>query len=584
MRRSFTRSGQAAATAVLAAAALTVVSSPAFAGPARTAATPGATAVPNGGFHNELLKKRLGGENESAVEAPNLSALCRSFIGKPNPYRDPTPNVDQIVGDTVVTAGTQTGCSAAQNETTIAVNPNNPRNLVAGTNDYRVFNTRESRNDGSGWAYTTLDGGRTWANIQLPHLTFQTGASGPLAYMDSAGDPAIAIGPKNTVYYANLVFSREAHPGGQQEASGIAVSVSHNGGLSWDEPVIVQLDGVTPQGTYTPTYLFNDKEWIAADPVSGTVYVSWTRFTYDPATGAYLESPIVVSKSADFGRKWSKPTQVSPKSAGFTGGITSFDQGSSPQVGRDGTLYVAYEASVCATLACDTPADHDATVLATSRDGGRSFRNTDIGFNYDFPVNEDVGDATLTGENFRINSFPMTSYDRTSDKLWITWADDRNGKYDPATGASIKTNGDVFVVAYHHGDITETRTLGTASDEVFPAVAAHTNQVAVSYYTRAYDPKGIKLDYAYSTGRNDEIDHADIHRITTQGSDPSIQFVTTGQLSGKELQGAFIGDYTAIAMGSDLVVHPCWTDFRGRPGVTAPNQDAYTQAIPYRRG
>jgi hypothetical protein len=54
-------------------------------------------------------------------------------------------------------------------------------------------------------------------------------------------------------------------------------------------------------------------------------------------------------------------------------------------------------------------------------------------------------------------------------------------------------------------------------------------------------------------------------------------------VSGKELQGVFIGDYTAIAMGSDLVVHPCWTDFRGRPRVTAPNQDAYTQAIPYRR-
>ena len=64
--------------------------------------------------------------------------------------------MDQINGDQLVLAGTQLGCETAQNETTIAVNPSNPRNLVAGTNDYRVFNTREGRNDGSGYAYTTM--------------------------------------------------------------------------------------------------------------------------------------------------------------------------------------------------------------------------------------------------------------------------------------------------------------------------------------------------------------------------------------------------------------------------------------------
>jgi hypothetical protein len=58
-----------------------------------------------------------------------------------------------------------------------------------------------------------------------------------------------------------------------------------------------------------------------------------------------------------------------------------------------------------------------------------------------------------------------------------------------------------------------------------------------------------------------------------------VQFVGIGAVSGQVLQGLFIGDYTAVAMGSDLVFHPMWTDFRGQPGVTSPNQDAYTQAI-----
>ena len=143
-------------------------------------------------FPNSLLNNAGDpGDDDTAISlAPTLSALCQSLIGQLHNYRNPSPNVDQIRDDAVVLAGTQLGCDTAQNETTIAVNPFNPRNLVSGTNDYRVFNTREGRNDGSGFAYTTLDGGHTWKNVQLPHLTFQTGATGTLSDMDSAGDPA----------------------------------------------------------------------------------------------------------------------------------------------------------------------------------------------------------------------------------------------------------------------------------------------------------------------------------------------------------------------------------------------------------
>ncbi len=53
----------------------------------------------------------------------------------------------------------------------------------------------------------------------------------------------------------------------------------------------------------------------------------------------------------------------------------------------------------------------------------------------------------------------------------------------------------------------------------------------------------------------------------------------TQMITGKVLQGEFIGDYTAAAMGWDGVLHPCWTDLRGKPGVTSPNQDSYTQVV-----
>jgi hypothetical protein len=512
---------------------------------------------------NPLL---TGGEDEAASE-PNLSALCQSYLGAPNPYANPAPNVDAIVGDTVVAVGSQQGCNAAQNETTVAVNPANPHNVVAGSNDYRLFSSREGRNDSYGFAYTSMDSGSTWTNVQLPHLTYQTGATGALSDMDAAGDPAVAFGPNNTVYYANLVFSR------LNEASGITVSASHDGGLTWGEPSIVQVDGVDANGNPTSTDVFNDKEWIGVDPTSGAIYVTWTRFG---PTG----SPIVVSKSVDGGSSWSSFTSVTPA---FTpGGITPYDQGSFPLVGSDGAVYVAYEGAVCQDLTCSSSGDHDAIIVAKSTDGGATFANREVAVNYDFPTNEDVGRPALSGENFRVNSYPSLTLDPTNNRLYVAWADDRNGSYD-SSGQSLKTNGDVFVATSGNGVQWQAPIrLGSAQDEVFPAVAAYNGRVAVSYYTRAYDPTGIGLDVAMSSATGiGNLKKAPTARLTTQTSNPQIQFVGVGATSGNVLQGVFIGDYTAVAMGSDLVAHPVWTDFRGNPTLSGstPNQDVYTQAV-----
>jgi len=102
----------------------------------------------------------------------------------------------------------------------------------------------------------------------------------------------------------------------------------------------------------------------------------------------------------------------------------------------------------------------------------------------------------------------------------------------------------------------------------------------VSFYTRAYDPNGVGLDFAYVAGRGITATDTPIRRITTQTSDPRIQFPLIGQVSGQVLQGGFIGDYTGLAIGADFRIHPSWTDFRGNPGTTDPNQDVITQSIP----
>ena len=510
----------------------------------------------------------LGGDDGHAnagINDPHLPQLCQSYLGKPSPYTNPGPNVDEINGDPILKSGSWAGCGAPQNEPNVAVNPHNPKNLVGGSNDWDVFSSRDNKYDGAGMAYTTFDGGQTWTDVQLPHLTLQTSATGLLSAMDTPSDPSVAFGPHNAVYYANIDYSRTDDP------NAIVVSASRDGGLTWGEPSVVIADGVDATGHALPTDYFNDKDWIAVDQRTGAVYVTWTRWG---PTG----SPIVSSVSHDGGVTWSAPVTVSP--ANIAGEVTPFSQGSIPQVGPDGTLYVAYELAVCQTLNCDQPTDHDVIAVARSKDGGRTFTNVVAGPDDDFPPSPDLEWMGLTGENFGVNSFPSFAVDPQDGQMYLAWADDRNGQLD-ASGNSIQTNGDVFVISSGNGkDWSAPIRLGTSADDFFPAVAAYDGHVAMSFYTRAYDPNGIGLDVAYVAGGRGALKKNKVIRITTQSENPQVQFVELGAVTGNVLQGFFIGDYTAAALGSDGVFHPDWTDFRGKPGTTLPNQDIYTQAIP----
>ena len=532
--------------------------------------------------HNPRLKEILAGEDdEDEPEAPSLSAQCQKYIGQPNPYRPTGSNIDVINADNVASAGSMAGCYTAQNETTTATNPENPANIVVGANDYRVYNARESRNDSVSWAYTSMDGGHTWTDVMIPGTTWSTGAVGPLRAMDGSGDPTVSFGPNNTVYFGSIAFGRGAPAGnGTEPPTAIIVNVSHDGGLSWGRPHIIALTGADSHGNTTPTHVFNDKIWVGADPNSNHVYVTWTRFLDNP-DGSYKESPIVISVSADGGSTFSAYRRIDPPAGTSNPGLQPYSQGSNPQVGPDGTIYVAYESEYCRTAACDRPTDRDVTVVAKSTNHGRSFARSIVDTNYDFPFDPSVGDFVLTGEHFRLNSYPQLTIDPVTSELLVTWVDDRNGHYD-ADGNSIRTNGDNIVSSSMDG-ITWTRSVavGSAQDEIFGAVASNDGTAAVASYTRHFVPGGVKMDFAYwriNAVPGHAVSAGPLTRITTQSSDPRVQFIGISP-EGHVLQGVFIGDYAAVSMGADKVLHPAWTDFRGNPGVTTPNQDAYTDSI-----
>jgi len=538
---------------------------------AMTGASTAATTTHNWKFDPTINAPWATESDQTALDTPAAAAgLCRSApVNVPGAYAPlAASEVDAIVGDQVNNSGfSNFGCATPQNETTIAVNPTDKNNLVAGANDYRVCCDFTGLNDATGWAYYSFDGGKTWGNVQVPALTAETGSSAVFKKFDAAGDPALTFSPDGVAYYANIVFSRVSF------ASGVVVSVSRDGGKTWSDPNLVTF---VDAGNF-----FHDKEWIAAGS-GGRVVVTWTRFSLGPKGAGYKTSPIVSAVSKDFGKTWNN--QGSPVSDN----AHPFNQGSQVQYGPDGALYVAYEGA--------SPASgysQDAMVIARSTDDGATFQTKELARVYDdndcYPIY--AGRQTLSNMHFRLNSYPSMSVDPVSGVISLVWADQQNSGNCGSGGSSFSgtTSNQVKLIrgTWAGIDSAAVTTVTTGADKVFPSVASNNGNVVISYYTRDYgissaanvchwrtndagggniapSPSAVSvcMDYASKTwtaGGGFSLQR----RLSSESSNPFVQFAN----------GGFIGDYSQVAMGIDLSAHASWTDFRGNPGVTSPNQD-----------
>lgn len=124
--------------------------------------------------------------------------------------------------------------------------------IVAAFQVGRAFGGGASNN---GWA-TSTDGGETWTHGYLPGLTRFEGG-GPYG---RASDPTVAYSAKHDVW---MISSLGFSPGDD-----VVVSRSLDGGLNWEDPVLVTSGGGV------------DKNWTACDnwpnsPFFGNCYTEW---------------------------------------------------------------------------------------------------------------------------------------------------------------------------------------------------------------------------------------------------------------------------------------------------------------------
>jgi hypothetical protein len=493
---------------------------------------------------------------------------------------------------------------APQNETSIAVDPNNPDRIVASANDY-VSRTWSCDVDGTpcsalgeGYSgtYFSNNGGATWCcassgpndlGTLIPGVNHLGGG-----IYDAAGDPSVAFDSKGNVFYAGLGFDRTAAPNTVEVSKG---TFDGSGNLSWGDPTWIN-------PTTSPSVL-NDKEWIVVDSREGSqfqdrIYVSWTRFLFNARTGAYTQSPIAFVYSTDGGATFSTPVLVS--------GSVLYGQGSHVTVGPDGEVYIFWNGS---------------TRLA-SLDGEYMVKSTDGGVTWSKPSQvSTVSDILpLRDTAFRVNSYPMATVDPTTGDVYDVW--DAEVPNDGSTGSgtsgcaywlagtsavraschsavvySKSTNGGADwsppIAAFAQGNRTavgypvtnpDATTLdapaATPIEDVFPSAASGANgRVYIGAYRGATvspwqicdpahtppPPEGrINCEQLGNYINNTRLDYV-VADLTTETTNT----VSTWPINSRYgFGGGFFGDYTDMAVGSDGVFHALYTDTNDEQTVT----------------
>lgn len=238
---------------------------------------------------------------------------------------------------------------APDNEIAIAVDPEDPDHLLAGSNDYYYrFNNASGLRQAivpTGF-FTSFDGGATWLDGQIP-----------LRSGDGAGDPAPAFDAKHDVALMAQLENVGSQGGFWVAAGNVSVSRSTDGGVSWSRPVTVFKGtgaGIGPANQA----VFWDKEFIAVDnyetqpngdpnPYFGRIYVVASKFV-NTLQGNYARSPIALSYSDDGGLTWSAAQEISGSHESCTFQETGAaeecdeDQFGYPTVAPDGTVYVHF--------------------------------------------------------------------------------------------------------------------------------------------------------------------------------------------------------------------------------------------------
>ncbi len=413
-----------------------------------------------------------------------------------------------------------------QSETSIAINPSNPSQIVGGSNEIACLPMR---------AYFSTAGGKngSWQADDLP-LPPALSTNG----QDFASDPGVAWDTLGNVYYSYIVvfFNRTFHAIVGTE---MAVAHSSDHGQSWSATFFNQNVG---------TGKFNDKPMITVDtnPSSkhfNTVYVAWDNASFKNGKSSSNDI-VLVSSSTDHGATFSAPVEASPENGGQAAVI-----GADPFVAPDGSLFVAW-----------TDAINPAIRVSESVDGGQSFGPAHLIANTLATFETLPPAQALRGALI----YPSCAAD-AGGRLYCSWTD------ATASGAvglfvSHSDDGANWSAAVRLDDAT------VLNDQFnqWLAVDPTTQNVVLSWYDTRNDPTRASTDVFFSESKDRGATFSANARVTTAP--------TNETCCGAELGNQY-GDYEGIAaLGGSA--HPIWVDRRASiAAVPDLDEEIFTETI-----
>jgi len=425
------------------------------------------------------------------------------------------------------------GRGQANNETSIAYDPNNTQVMVASGNDYR-------RGDGNCYTSYSGDGGRTWQDSTVPNSftrgqvqnVVNFGAS--RQYWQGGGDTSVAFDTKGNAYLSCQLIMRGRPTTNNPDASSALVLYrsTQNGGASWNFPGRYVRASADVAGTGVPSFL--DKQLMTVDnhvgsPYQDRIYVSWTEFASDGSAFIYE------AYSADYGEHFSTPHLVSVNNstlcvqtfgagtiaAGGENSQCNENQFSQPFTGPDGTLYIAYanfNNAVSAGINDDggddagsgdaagantagtapaAPADNrNQMLLSKSVDGGNTFLPpVKVSDYYELPdcatyqAGQDFGRACVPEKGatansvFRATNYPSGVVDPTNpNRVVVTFGSYINQHSNEANGC-VPTG---FSPATGQNLYTGVKTPGACNNDILISVS---NDKGTTFSGTAADPR-----------------------------------------------------------------------------------------------
>ncbi len=311
-------------------------------------------------------------------------------------------------------------------EVTIAINPLDSNNLVAGANIT--------------YYYYSTDGGQTW---------FQSNLSSTMGVW---GDPVVTFDDSGHAYYSHL-----SNPQDGSWLDRIVVQKSTDGGANWSDGAGIGLNPPKDQ----------DKEWLAVDatgsPYHGNIYMAWTEFDYYGSSNPLDSTRILLSRSTDRGVNWMAPVRISTRGGDCIDEDNTVE-GAVPAVGPNGEVYLSWSGPL--GIHFDKSTDGGVTfgedVFVTSQPGGWDFSVSGI---------------------YRCNGLPMTACDVSHSPyrgtIYILWSDQRNGHTDVFL---IKSTDE----GQTWGPVRRVNDDATSRHQFFPSMAIDqtTGHLFVTFYDR----------------------------------------------------------------------------------------------------